>query len=447
MRILRPLFRSLGRTFSNVDSRVRWALFPALVAFVFLVTGQAWAQDAGGGGGGVGDFTEYATDVTNNTTILVEIFNYFSFMAAIVLVALAIGEMRRIVDGTGGGGLAWRQPLAKLGFGGALFALPYMTRMAQATMGGGPGSDMGSWGFLQLMGFTFGGYSIDENGLSGFIRNGINNIAVLVDVACVVAFIIGVWFFMRGIQLLKNHIENPGNSPLPDALKRLAVGGALFSLPILVKIARTTFGAGFGSSGSGNSGWNISSSAGSGLDGMMIHFMRDLVTPATYAIEAFCFTAGVIMILFAMQRLVRTAQDGPRGPLGAGTIAMFVIAGILLSFPQFASVIGNSLTDDGMSLTRIEANFLSEAGADAAQKQNAINVMSAVIAFMAVIGFLSIVRGLFMLKTLAEGGQATLMQVTVHLVAGAMCVNLGAVINAVQSSLGLSPSDFAVVFS
>ena len=151
-----------------------------------------------------------------------------------------------------------------------------------------------------------------------------------------------------------------------------------------------------------------------------------------------------MMVLFAMQRLVRMAQDGPHGPLGFGTITMFVVAGCLLSFPQLLSALDMSLLGGGQALTKVE--FMSGTGVDAAQLQNAKNVFSAVLAFMAVIGFLSVVRGLFLLKGFAEGAQgASMMSVVTHIVAGSIAINLGSFINAVQTSLGIT--SFPVTFN
>ncbi len=212
---------------------------------------------------------------------------------------------------------------------------------------------------------------------------------------------------------------------------------------MIVNVVAKTFGV--AGSGIKNSGFSVTNSSGSqGLDGMMVHFISDIANPAYHAIEYFCYIAGILMIFFAMQRLVRTAQDGPRGPLSFGTITMFVVAGILLSFPQLLTSLNMSLT--GTADAKTQVTLMALGGVDQAQLQNAQNIFSAVLAFMAVIGFLSVVRGLFLLKSFAEGGQqASMMSVVTHIVAGALAINLGAFINAVQTSLGVT--DFPVTFN
>ena len=64
---------------------------------------------------------------------------------------------------------------------------------------------------------------------------------------------------------------------------------------------------------------------------------------------------------------------------------------------------------------------------------------------MTIIGYISFLRGFFILKEVAEGGgQASLMAAVTHIFGGALAVNLGPLMNAVQSTLGLGT--YGVVF-
>ncbi len=415
-------------SFAIAASANRWAIFMLVMVPVLLAAASAFADP----GGSTLNLTKYATTATNKTNVIVDIINYISFLSGCVLAGLGISELRRLADGTGGGGLALRHPLTKLGFGGMLLAVPYMTSVLQGTMG-----SSGSVFDIFLMGdYKVKGAGAGGTGVGALIKNGINNTMILVDVANVAAYIIGVFFTVRGIQLLRAHIDNPGNAPLAESLKRLGVGGALFSFPILVNVVYGTFGA--TGDAISNSGWSSKAGKAGSLDGMITSFVSDIAGPAFQGIELFSYIAGIIMVLFALQRLVRTAQDGPRGPLSFGTITMFVVAGCLLSLPQFLAMLDSSLLGlAGQAKTQV--SFMSTVGVDADQIQNAKNVFSAVLAFMAVIGFLSVVRGLFLLKAFADGSQqASMMSVATHLIAGSLAINLGGFINAVQTSLGIS---------
>ncbi|MCB1538566.1 MAG: hypothetical protein H6865_02780 [Rhodospirillales bacterium] len=441
MRKLRAYYERFQGWLATPQARA--ALFVVLGLFVATHAGAALAEPLGGT---TADFQNYAKNTTNQTAILIDIFNYIAFLSGCILAGLGINELRLVSEGSGSDGLKMRHPIAKLGFGGILMAVPYMTAVAQGTFDGGTSAIFEMFNMNAYKFNPSGTGGIKNNGISGLIAHGVNETMILIDVANVAAFIIGVFFVVRGIQMLRAHIENPGQTQLPDSLKRLAVGGALLSFPIIVNVIYNTFGAGgTGSSALANTGWTANAGSGAGsLDGMMVSFISDIANPAYSAIELFCYLAGILMVLFAMQRLVRTAQDGPRGPLGFGTITMFVVAGCLLSFPQLLSALDMSLLGGGQALTKVE--FMSGTGVDAAQLQNAKNVFSAVLAFMAVIGFLSVVRGLFLLKGFAEGAQgASMMSVVTHIVAGSIAINLGSFINAVQTSLGIT--SFPVTFN
>lgn len=432
MRSLRSVQKM--RVISATYGLNRLAFFLLIALPILLMAAGAFAS----AGTGPQNFEKYAGDVADKTNILVDIFAYVAYLTGAVFACLGISELRKHVEG-GNQAMPLRTPLAKLVFGGIFLSLPKITGMISTTFKGG----ISPWSVIRNNAYTMNSTGIKPKGLGEMIATGMDNTNVLVNVAALAAFIMAVFLIFRGIQMLKGHIDNPSNNPLPEALKRLAVGGALFSLPIIVNVVVGTFGA--TGDGLGNTGWSstMGGGAGKGLDSMVINFITDIANPAFSAIEIFCYVAGILMVLFAMQRLVRTAQDGPRGPLGFGTIVMFFVAGALLSFPQLLSNVNTSLFAGSTgALTKVEFMALG-AGVDTTQAKN---VFSAILGFMAVIGFLSVVRGLFILKTFADGGQqATMMSVVTHIVAGAIAINLGAFINAIQTSLGVTT--FPVTFN
>lgn len=82
----------------------------------------------------------------------------------------------------------------------------------------------------------------------------------------------------------------------------------------------------------------------------------------------------------------------------------------------------------------------------AAETAAAYNVINAVLKFMIVIGMISFVRGLFIMRDVSEGGQgASTMSGMTHIIGGALAVNLGPLLNAVQTTLGVTA--FGVQFS
>ena len=82
----------------------------------------------------------------------------------------------------------------------------------------------------------------------------------------------------------------------------------------------------------------------------------------------------------------------------------------------------------------------------AAEQQHVHTTIAAIIKFMIVVGLVSFVRGLFIIRDVSEGSQqASLMAGITHIVGGALAVNLGPLINAVQATLGIGA--YGITFS
>lgn len=401
-----------------------------LLAVVFMVLMMALPQAAH-----ATSFAGYARSLGDNLNVFLDILNYVSYIGGALAVTLGISDLRKHVENPQ---TPLKNGLTKLGFGGFMLALPSLWAVFAETFFASDGS---SFDLATVNAFVYG--TLSTQGLAQLMVNALTNVTILIGAANFASYLIGAWFILRGIQMLRSHIENP-QTPLAEGLKRLAVGGAMLSLPMLIMIVRNTFGN-MSAAPLANSGWNGGTASG-GLDGMVTNLVSNIARPAYFGIEIFCYIAGALLILFAMQRLVRTAQDQQRGPLGFGTITTFLVAGILLSLPQFLGTINTTIFGAAGALTKIDLLSLASAGVDTAQREAATRVLSAIFAFMAIIGFLSVVRGLFILKAFADGnGQATMMSVVTHIVAGALAINLGAFVNAIQQSLGLS--SLAVQFS
>jgi hypothetical protein len=76
-------------------------------------------------------------------------------------------------------------------------------------------------------------------------------------------------------------------------------------------------------------------------------------------------------------------------------------------------------------------------GTSAAPHVNA--VVAAILAFVALLGWISFIRGFFIMRGVAEGNsQASAMAGFTHILGGALAVNLGGVLKAVQETLGIT---------
>ena len=59
-----------------------------------------------------------------------------------------------------------------------------------------------------------------------------------------VSYMVGTLLGALGILKLKDHVENPSQTPLKDGAVRLAAGGGLFALPIVYEAMFETIGEG-----------------------------------------------------------------------------------------------------------------------------------------------------------------------------------------------------------
>jgi len=60
------------------------------------------------------------------------------------------------------------------------------------------------------------------------------------------SYLIGLLFGVLGVLKIKDHVENPTQTPMKEGAIRLAAGGALFGLPILFDAMFNTIDAGVG---------------------------------------------------------------------------------------------------------------------------------------------------------------------------------------------------------
>lgn len=80
------------------------------------------------------------------------------------------------------------------------------------------------------------------NNFSDIARNINTSIEELPGLLTGLAYMFGMLMGVLGIMKLKDHVENPTQTPLKDGAVRLAAGGALFGLPIVFESMFNTIG-------------------------------------------------------------------------------------------------------------------------------------------------------------------------------------------------------------
>lgn len=89
----------------------------------------------------------------------------------------------------------------------------------------------------------------------GSIASNINvSISSLPGLISALAYLFGVLLAVLGIMKIKDHVENPTQTPLKDGAIRLAAGGALFAVPIILEAMSETIDAGGSGSGASTAG-------------------------------------------------------------------------------------------------------------------------------------------------------------------------------------------------
>jgi hypothetical protein len=80
------------------------------------------------------------------------------------------------------------------------------------------------------------------NNFSSIAENINDSIAELPGLVTGVSYMLGLLLGVVGVLKVKDHVENPSQTPLKDGAIRLAAGGALFGLPIVFESMLNTIG-------------------------------------------------------------------------------------------------------------------------------------------------------------------------------------------------------------
>ncbi len=110
----------------------------------------------------------------------------------------------------------------------------------------------GKIGAQTMLGLTMAASNAHADATTNFgtlARNITTSIQDLPGLLSALAYLIGILLAVLGIMKIKDHVENPGNTPLKEGAIRLVVGGFLFSLPILFDAMSNTPDAGTEGSG------------------------------------------------------------------------------------------------------------------------------------------------------------------------------------------------------
>lgn len=354
-----------------------------------------------------------------------------------------------------------REGVIRLIVGGAMFAMPTLYAAMQATIQTGNANLLtGS----MIANMISSGYDASALPCNGAVSTKVGNIlcgisihasgfpSFLMAVSYMMGLVMGIW----GVFKIKAHVLNPQQTGLHEGIMRMLAAGCFFAVPTVLAVARSTLLGGLvgeailtGLAAAPVTGYNETPGAPvcTGLDGVVRCFASDLLQPLHVALNFFSIVAGIILIMIGITRLTKSAQEGTRGPAGFGTIMTFAVGGALLSYNELIRLASGTLFGPGGAAnTNTRALLQYTTGLTGPEQQQVHNVISAIIKFMIVVGLVSFVRGIFIIRDVSEGNQqASLMAGVTHMVGGALAVNLGPLINAVQATLGIGA--YGIAFS
>lgn len=251
---------------------------------------------------------------------------------------------------------------------------------------------------------------------------------------------------VSGVLHLKNHVDNPNQVPISAGIKRLIAGGFFLALPLTTNMAQgTLFGSTTGEIATNAKGWNVTVPTGTpvGLADMAVLFISSFATPMKYLLITFSFLSGLAFILIGISRLIKTAQEGPRGPTGIGTLVTFLVGSALMQLGMSMGSFTASLFGDGLMQNYVTLDPGATKSLSAAEKVDLQNVIGSVMMFVSIVGFIAFVRGMYILKAVADGNQnVSMTQAFTFLLGGALAVNLGDVINMIQATIGATSLGF-----
>ena len=297
--------------------------------------------------------------------------------------------------------------------------------------------------FLGLHSMAFAADATEGQTLGKLTNNLFDSFLSIQTFLSVLSYILGVFFSITGLQMLRASVDDPGRNPAMPALMRLGAAGFFIFAPTFANmIVNAVSGGGVGDSAlltTRDVTQIPNTQNGEGLDGALIKFVKDFATPfMENLLPFFAYIAGLVFMLVGLKRLALGNGDGPQAPGGMGTFGTFFVAAALMAFGYIMYTLQGSI----FGSTTLYSNPIFKVENVATDMQERANqAMWGVFIFLRVVGYISVLRGLFMLRGAGEGQNVSMMAVFTHLIAGAMLASATSFVLAVQSTF-LKPENF-----
>lgn len=286
---------------------------------------------------------------------------------------------------------------------------------------------------LMVVGIANPVFAADAPKTLGAMTNQLyNSVLQIQTFLTMLSYILGVFFSITGLQMLRDYVEEPGRNPAIKPMLRLGAAAFFVFAPTFANLlvnsisgneVGTTAGLTF-------SGGSYGAAKGDGLESALVRFVDDFAGPMLDNFLPFIsYIAGLIFMLVGLKRLALASGDGPQAPGGMGTLGTFFVGAGLMSLGYIMYTLEGSI----FGTTNIINNpVLKDASSSLAD--NANRTMWGIFIFLRIVGYISVLRGLFMLRAAAEGGNVSMVAVSTHMIAGAMLANGTGFVLAVQKT-------------
>lgn len=431
--VIRFLISGALLTLPTLFNAMATAISPGYEAFglIEIIAGAVNVYDfAGAAGATTGDANQVLSNILGSTSGFPLLLSSTAYFLALVIGISGVFKIKEHVENEQ---TPLREGIIRFIVAGGLIALPVVLSSMYYAISGAS----------ELVGlFNDGGAEAatcvaEGAGLGSLMCNIFMSTNGFPFFLTVVAYFAGTAFGVWAILQLQEHVISPQQVKFWDPFSKMLVAGGLFALPTLVSTVTTSVTDGVANSNVETAAFNEAEGTTTGLDGLISNLMTDVYTPLIFLINWFGIVAGVVLVFIGITRLMKSSQEGAKGPAGIGTIMTFIAGGALISFSPMISVFIESIFVGSSAQTYASLSYT--AGMDEAAVARSNTVIAAIMRFILLLGLISIMRGIFIVRGVSEGtSQASMMAGITHIIGGALAVNLGGVLQAAQSSLGIS---------
>ena len=170
----------------------------------------------------------------------------------------------------------------------------------------------------------------------------------------------------------------------------------------------------------------------------MISLVRDLEPGLLLLVSVLCYLLALFALAQGLLRLLKTSEDKFHAPSAGGTALSFVICIVMAALPSFLGAASESLFGTATPAATASLGYRGSpwSGGRGADYDA---LLAAVLTLVGLVGLFAFIRGAFVLRAAADARPgASGSRAFAHMAGGIAAWHLPAVIDALQTSLGIT---------